>query len=552
MAKRILIVGGVAGGASCAARLRRLDENAEIVLFERGEYISFANCGLPYYIGGVIGKREQLLVQDVKTMTAWFDLEIHTRTEVTALHPAEKMVTVKDLATGESRQERYDALVLSPGASPVVPPLEGLDAAQDRIFTIRNIADVDALKGFMDTNAPKKAVVVGGGFIGLEMAENLRHKGLDVHLVEAADQVMAPLDPEMATLVAAELKKNGVRLTLGTAIKGFADDGRTVLLADGSQIATDLTVLAIGVRPESGLIKDACLATNARGAIVVDDQFRVAGAEGVYAIGDAIETTDRIFGEKVQIPLAGPANRMGRMVADIICGKDKHYKGSLGSSIVRVFKLQAASTGKNEKQLRQMGVDYQSIHLYPANHATYYPGASQMSLKVLYAPADGKLFGAQAVGQDMGIDKTIDVIATAISGGMTVYDLTDVELCYAPPFNTAKSAVNYAGYIAENIASGEPYLDDIAHVEDLVARGATVLDVRGKKEIEKVPLPSSIQIPLPELRGRLAEVPADSPVYVSCMVGLRGHIACRILQQNGIDAINLGGGAKLHAQSKLS
>lgn len=552
MAKRILIVGGVAGGASCAARLRRLDENAEIVLFERGEYISFANCGLPYYIGGVIGKREQLLVQDVKTMTAWFDLEIHTRTEVTALHPAEKMVTVKDLTTGESRQERYDALVLSPGASPVVPPLEGLDAAQDRIFTIRNIADVDALKGFMDTNAPKKAVVVGGGFIGLEMAENLRHKGLDVHLVEAADQVMAPLDPEMATLVAAELKKNGVRLTLGTAIKGFADDGRTVLLADGSQIATDLTVLAIGVRPESGLIKDAGLATNARGAIVVDDQFRVAGAEGVYAIGDAIETTDRIFGEKVQIPLAGPANRMGRMVADIICGKDKHYKGSLGSSIVRVFKLQAASTGKNEKQLRQMGVDYQSIHLYPANHATYYPGASQMSLKVLYAPADGKLFGAQAVGQDMGIDKTIDVIATAISGGMTVYDLTDVELCYAPPFNTAKSAVNYAGYIAENIACGEPYLDDIAHVEDLVARGATVLDVRGKKEIEKVPLPSSIQIPLPELRGRLAEVPADSPVYVSCMVGLRGHIACRILQQNGIDAINLGGGAKLHAQSKLS
>ena len=552
MAKRILIVGGVAGGASCAARLRRLDENAEIVLFERGEYISFANCGLPYYIGGVIGKREQLLVQDVKTMTAWFDLEIHTRTEVTALHPAEKMVTVKDLTTGESRQERYDALVLSPGASPVVPPLEGLDAAQDRIFTIRNIADVDALKGFMDTSAPKKAVVVGGGFIGLEMAENLRHKGLDVHLVEAADQVMAPLDPEMATLVAAELKKNGVRLTLGTAIKGFADDGRTVLLADGSQIATDLTVLAIGVRPESGLIKDAGLATNARGAIVVDDQFRVAGAEGVYAIGDAIETTDRIFGEKTQIPLAGPANRMGRMVADIICGKDKHYKGSLGSSIVRVFKLQAASTGKNEKQLRQMGVDYQSIHLYPANHATYYPGASQMSLKVLFAPADGKLYGAQAVGQDMGIDKTIDVIATAISGGMTVYDLTDVELCYAPPFNTAKSAVNYAGYIAENIASGEPYLDDIAHVEDLLARGATVLDVRGKKEIEKVPMPSSIQIPLPELRGRLAEVPADSPVYVSCMVGLRGHIACRILQQNGIDAINLGGGAKLHAQSKLS
>lgn len=551
MAKRILIVGGVAGGASCAARLRRLDETAEIVLFERGEYISFANCGLPYYIGGVIPKREQLLVQDVKTMNAWFNLEIHTKAEVIAIQPEQKTVTVRYLRTGEERQERYDVLVLSPGASPIVPRLEGLEEARDRIFTIRNIADVDALKGFMDTTAPKTAVVVGGGFIGLEMAENLRHKGLDIHLVEAADQVMTALDPEMATLIAAELKKNGVKLSLGTAIQGFADAGKTVVLADSSRIATDLTVLAIGVRPESGLIKDAGLAVNERGAIVIDDQFRVAGAEDIYAIGDAVETTDRIFGEKTQIPLAGPANRMGRMVADIICGKDKHYKGSLGSSIVRVFKVQAASTGKNEKQLKQMGVDYRSIHLYPANHATYYPGASQISLKVLYAPEDGKLYGAQAVGQE-GCDKTIDVIATAIAGGMSVYDLTDVELCYAPPFNTAKSAVNYAGYIAENLRDGEAYFDDVAHIEGLVASGATVLDVRGKKEIEKVPLPSTLQIPLPELRKRLHEVPADGPVYVSCMVGLRGHIASRILQQNGIDAINVGGGAKLYTQSKLS
>lgn len=551
MAKRILIVGGVAGGASCAARLRRLDEKAEIVLFERGEYISFANCGLPYYIGGVIPKREQLLVQDVKTMNAWFNLEIHTKAEVIAIQPEQKTVTVRYLRTGEERQERYDVLVLSPGASPIVPRLEGLEEARDRIFTIRNIADVDALKGFMDTTAPKTAVVVGGGFIGLEMAENLRHKGLDIHLVEAADQVMTALDPEMATLIAAELKKNGVKLSLGTAIQGFADAGKTVVLADGSRIATDLTVLAIGVRPESGLIKDAGLAVNERGAIVIDDQFRVAGAEDIYAIGDAVETTDRIFGEKTQIPLAGPANRMGRMVADIICGKDKHYKGSLGSSIVRVFKVQAASTGKNEKQLKQMGVDYRSIHLYPANHATYYPGASQISLKVLYAPEDGKLYGAQAVGQE-GCDKTIDVIATAIAGDMSVYDLADVELCYAPPFNTAKSAVNYAGYIAENLRDGEAYFDDVAHIEGLVASGATVLDVRGKKEIEKVPLPSTLQIPLPELRKRLHEVPADGPVYVSCMVGLRGHIASRILQQNGIDAINVGGGAKLYTQSKLS
>ena len=485
-------------------------------------------------------------------MNAWFNLEIHTKAEVIAIQPEQKTVTVRYLRTGEERQERYDVLVLSPGASPIVPRLEGLEEARDRIFTIRNIADVDALKGFMDTTAPKTAVVVGGGFIGLEMAENLRHKGLDVHLVEAADQVMTALDPEMATLIAAELKKNGVKLSLGTAIQGFADAGKTVVLADGSRIATDLTVLAIGVRPESGLIKDAGLTVNERGAIVIDDQFRAAGAEDIYAIGDAVETTDRIFGEKTQIPLAGPANRMGRMVADIICGKDKHYKGSLGSSIVRVFKVQAASTGKNEKQLKQMGVDYRSIHLYPANHATYYPGASQISLKVLYAPEDGKLYGAQAVGQDMGIDKTIDVIATAIAGGMSVYDLTDVELCYAPPFNTAKSAVNYAGYIAENLSDGEAYFDDVAHIEGVVASGATVLDVRGKKEIEKVPLPSTLQIPLPELRKRLHEVPADGPVYVSCMVGLRGHIASRILQQNGIDAINVGGGAKLYTQSKLS
>ena len=551
MAKRILIVGGVAGGASCAARLRRLDETAEIVLFERGEYISFANCGLPYYIGGVIPKREQLLVQDVKTMNAWFNLEIHTKAEVIAIQPEQKTVTARYLRTGEERQERYDVLVLSPGASPIVPRLEGLEAARERLFTIRNIADVDALKGFMDTAAPKTAVVVGGGFIGLEMAENLRHQGLDVHLVEAAEQVMTALDPEMATLIAAELRKNGVTLHLGTAIQGVAEDGRTDMLADGSRIATYMTVLAIGVCPENGLAKEAGLATNARGAIVIDDQFRVSGADDIYAIGDAVETTDRIFGEKVQIPLAGPANRMGRMVADIICGKDKHYKGSLGSSIVRVFKVQAASTGKNEKQLRQMGVDYRSIHLYPANHATYYPGASQISLKVLYAPEDGKLYGAQAVGQE-GCDKTIDVIATAIAGDMSVYDLADVELCYAPPFNTAKSAVNYAGYIAENLRDGEAYFDDVAHIEGLVASGATVLDVRGKKELEKVPLPSTLQIPLPELRKRLHEVPAEGPVYVSCMVGLRGHIASRILQQNGIDAINVGGGAKLYTQSKLS
>ncbi|MDO4281160.1 MAG: FAD-dependent oxidoreductase [Peptococcaceae bacterium] len=552
MSKRILIVGGVAGGASCAARLRRMDEAAEIVLFERGEYISFANCGLPYYIGGVIPKREMLLVQDEKTMHAWFNIDIHTRTEVTAIQPAEKTVSVKDLRTGEVRSERYDALVLSPGAAPIVPQVPGLEEAQGRIFTIRNIADVDALQEFLTATRPSTAVVVGGGFIGLEMTENLRRRGLAVHLVEAAGQVMAPLDPEMATLVHAELRKNGVDLHLGSALAGFENGGKTVVLTDGQKLYADCTIMAIGVRPESGLIKEAGLAVNDRGAIVVDDQFRVKGADGVYAIGDAIEVRDFIFGEKTQIPLAGPANRMGRMVADIICGKDKHYAGTLGSSVVQVFGTQCATTGKNEKQLRQMGVDYQSIHLYPANHATYYPGASQMSLKVLYAPADGKLYGAQAVGKDMGIDKTIDVIATAIKAGMSVFDLADVELCYAPPFGTAKAPVNFAGYIAENIASGEGYFDDTPHLDALIAQGATVLDVRGKKELERVPMPSTLHIPLPELRSRLAEVPADQPVYVSCMIGVRGHIACRILQGHGIDAINVAGGAKLYTQSHLS
>lgn len=550
MGKRILIVGGVAGGASCAARLRRMDEEAEIVLFERGEYISFANCGLPYYIGGVIAKREALLVQDTKTMNAWFNIDVFTKTEITAIQPEAKTVTALDLTTGESRTEAYDALVLSPGAAPILPAVPGVDEANERLFTIRNIHDVDKLKSFMDATRPERAVIIGGGYIGLEMAENLVQKGLEVSIVQRRNQVLPPLDVEMAALVHAELRKKGVQLYLEKALAGFEEGGRVVRLADGSALEADLVILAAGVRPEGHLVSDCGLAVNERGAIIVDDQFHVAGVPDVYAIGDAVQVKDFVTGENVLIPLAGPANRMGRMCADIICGKNKHYKGTLGSSVVRVFDVVAATTGKNEKQLVLGQIPYQSIHLYPANHATYYPGASQMCLKVLYAPEDGRLLGAQCVGKS-GMDKTINVIATAMTGGMSVYDLADLELCYAPPFGTAKSPVNFAGYIAENILNGEPYFDDVAHIESLLNEGAFVLDVRGKKETEKVVMPSSMNIPLPQLRARIGEIPQGQTIYVSCMVGLRGHIACRILQANGFDVVNVGGGAKLYTQAKM-
>ena len=550
MAKRILIVGGVAGGASCAARLRRLDEDAEIVLFERGEYISFANCGLPYYVGGVIPKREALLVQDPKTMKAWFNIDIYVQTEVTAIQPEQKTVTVLNRATGEVRSERYDVLVLSPGAEPVVPEVPGVDEACERLFTIRNVHDVDRLKTYMDNENPKRAVVIGGGYIGLEMAENLVQKGLNVSIVQRRNQVLAPLDVEMAALVHAELRKKGVHLYLEQPLAGFEDAGRVVRLSTGTTLEADLVVLAVGVRPESKLISDIGLATNKRGAIITDDQFHVAGAPDVYAIGDAVEVKNFVTGENVMIPLAGPANRMGRMCADIICGQDKHYKGTLGSSVVRVFDVSCANTGKNERQLKASGIPYQSIHLYPANHATYYPGASQLCLKVIYAPEDGRLLGAQCVGK-AGVDKVIDVVATAIYAKMSVYDLQDLELCYAPPFGTAKSPLNFAGYIAENILRGEKYLDDAASIDTLLEQGAFVLDVRGKKETEKVPMPASLNISLPTLRANMDKLPKDEVIYVTCMVGIRGHIASRMLQANGCDVVTVGGGAKLYNQHKL-
>ena len=548
MAKRVLIVGGVAGGASCAARLRRLDENVEIVMFERGEHISFANCGLPYYIGGEIKKREALLVQSVETMKAWFNIDVYVQTEVTAIHPEKKFVTVTDFTTGESREEHYDALVLSPGAAPYVPDLDGLEAARDRIFTIRNVADVDALKGFIDTQKQKTAVIAGGGYVGLEMAENLVKQGLKVHLVQRPNQVMKSLDPEMASLISDELRANGVELYLSNALAGFENDGKTVRLKDGTVIDTDFTVLAIGVRADSKLAKDAGFETTDRGAIVIDDQFRIPGVSDVYAIGDAVQVKDFVFGFDTYVPLAGPANRMGRMVADIICGAAKHYKGTLSSSVARVFNLHCAATGKTCRELKERGIDFKTIHLYPANHAMYYPGGSQISFKVIYSPEDGRLYGAQAVGKDMGVDKTIDVVATAIAGHMTVYDLQDLELCYAPPFGTAKAPVNFAGYIAENIASGEGYLDDMAELDRLLEAGAVMLDVRTKKETERVPMPATLHIPLHELRDRIGELPTDQPIIVTCMVGLRGHIACRMLQAHGINAVNVGGGAKHYHQ----
>lgn len=549
MAKRVLIVGGVAGGASCAARLRRLDEKVEIVMFERGAHISFANCGLPYYVGGEIKKRDALLVQSVEKMKSWFNIDTYVQTEVVGIDAAKKIVTVTDFTTGESRNEPYDVLVLSPGAAPYVPALEGLEAAKDRLFTVRNVNDVDHLKGFIDAKKPQTAVIAGGGYIGLEMAENLVRLGIKVHLVQRPNQLMKSLDIEMTAPLVDELRAHGVEIHLSNALDGFENDGRTVHLKDGTVIDADFTILAIGVRPDSKLAKDAGFATTDRGAIIVDDQFRVAGADDVYAIGDAIQVKDYIFGKDTYVPLAGPANRMGRMVADIICGQDKHYKGTLSSSVCRVFDTTCAATGKNVRQLNEMGIgDYQCIHLYPANHATYYPGASQMCLKVIYAKADGKLYGAQAVGRGAGIEKTIDVIATAIRGNLSVYDLQDLELCYAPPFGTAKAPVNFAGYIAENIANGENYLTNMDALDALVADGAVLLDVRTDREIQKVPMPATHHIPINVLRDRIDELPKDQPIYITCMIGLRGHIACRMLQAHGYTAINVAGGAKLYHQ----
>lgn len=544
MTKKIIIVGGVAGGATAAARLRRISEDVEIVLVERGEHISFANCGLPYYIGETIKDRSKLLVQTVKGMSERFKLDVRNLSEVMSINPEKKSVMIKNLQSGEVYEEAYDKLLLSPGARPIVPPIPGLNE-NTTLFTLRNIPDTDKIKNHVDNNHSKRAVVIGGGFIGIEMAENLVDRGIEVTLIEMANQIMAPIDFEMASILHAHLKEKGVQLILENGVQSFAEHGKKVFLSDGTEIQTDMTILSIGVRPENELAKTAGLELGERGGIVVND-FLQTSNEDIYAVGDAVEVIDYISGTKAMIPLAGPANRQGRIAANNMMGKKEKYQGTLGTSIAKVFDLTVAATGANEKTLKRLGVNYEVVHIHPSSHAGYYPGASPIALKVIFDKETGKIFGAQAVGAD-GVDKRIDVIATAIKGGLTVEDLTNLELSYAPPFSSAKDPVNMAGYVATNIMEGELEHIQWHEVDKIVSEGGLLIDVREPMEREFGFIEGSINIPLNDLRTKLDEIPKDKTVYVSCQVGLRGYLASRILKNNGYQVKNVDGGWKTYS-----
>ncbi|MFD0619484.1 CoA-disulfide reductase [Paenibacillus sp. GCM10027629] len=545
MGKKIVIVGGVAGGASAAARLRRLSEQDEIVMFERGEHISFANCGLPYYIGDVIKDRKKLLVQTVEGMSGKFNLDVRNYSEVTVIHRDRKVVEVRHVVTGETYEEAYDLLILSPGAKPIRPQIPGIEEAEVSLFTLRNIPDTDRIKSYVDQAQPKHAVVIGGGFIGVEMAENLRERGLEVALVEMQNQVMAPLDVEMAAIVQQHMTSKGIELILEDGVAAFEAHGKMIQLTSGRRINTDMIILAIGVQPENQLAKDAGLDLGVRGAIQVNTSMQTSDPT-IYAIGDAVEVNDYIHGFKTMVPLAWGANRQGRLVADHINGKNVAYAGALGTAIVKVFDLTAAVTGSNEKTLSKLGIDYEVIHVHPSSHAGYYPGASPISLKLVFNKETGQIYGAQAVGAD-GVDKRIDVIATAIKGGLTVLDLPDLELSYAPPFSSAKDPVNMAGYVASNIVDGLVETVQWHEIDEIIAQGGLVIDVREPIEREAGFISGSINIPLGELRNRMQDIPADQTVYVSCQVGLRGYLAARILSEHGRQVKNVDGGYKTYS-----
>ncbi|TCI67904.1 CoA-disulfide reductase [Exiguobacterium sp. SH0S7] len=545
MSKKIVIVGGVAGGASAAARLRRLNEENQIVMFDRGEYISFANCGLPYYIGDVIQDRQKLLVQTVEGMHQRFQLDIRNLTEVTKINRAEKTVTVKHVQTGETYDESYDVLVLSPGAKPIRPNIPGIEEAED-IFTLRNIPDTDKIRSYVDDKAPKHATVIGGGFIGIEMAENLRERGVDVTLVEMADQVMTPLDREMVAPIHEHMRLHGVDLQLSDGVSSFSEQGKKIHLTSGRVIETDMVVMSIGVIPESTIAREAGLETGTRGAIRVNEKM-LTSDPNIYAIGDAVEVLDYIFKEPTVVPLAWPANRQGRLVADIINGRDVKYNGTMGTGIAKVFDMTVASTGWNEKRLKAAGKEFEAVHVHPGSHAGYYPGSTPVSLKLLFHPTTGEIYGAQGVGMN-GVDKRIDVIATAIKGGLTVLDLPDLELSYAPPFSSAKDPVNMIGYVASNVILGDNEVVHWDEIDALVENGATLLDVRDESEHELGKIPGSINIPLNSLRDNLDSYSKDETIYVTCQVGLRGYLASRILRQNGFKVKNLSGGYKTWSQ----
>ncbi|WP_195600863.1 FAD-dependent oxidoreductase [Parabacteroides merdae] len=538
-----LIIGGVAGGATVAARLRRMDEKANIILFERGKYVSYANCGLPYYIGDTINNREKLFVQTAKGFTDRFRIDIRTEQEVTAIRPDKKEVEIKNLSTGETYTETYDKLVLSPGAEPLRPGIEGIGSK--KIFTLRNVPDTDTIKNYVNTENPKRAIVVGGGFIGLEMAENLHDLGIQVDVVEMANQVMAPLDFSMAAIVHRQLTDKGVGLHLEDGVSRFEekDGGVTVHLRSGKQIATDMVLLSIGVRLETKLAKDAGLAIGERGGIAVNDYMQTSDAD-IYALGDAVEVRHLVTGQPALIPLAGPANKQGRIVADnIVFGNKKKYPGSIGTSIAKVFDLTVAAAGANAKLLQRNNIPYISSYTHGASHAGYYPGAVPLSIKILFAPENGKLLGAQIVGFN-GVDKRIEMLAQVIQRGGTVHDLAELEHAYAPPYSSAKDPVNMAGFVAENILNKKSRIILWRELAELPADTIRI-DVRTHDEYKLGTIPGFINIPVDELREHLDELPKEKPIVVTCAVGLRGYLAYRILVQNGFKHVrNLSGGYK--------
>lgn len=544
MPDKILIIGGVAGGASTAARLRRMDEKSEIIMFEKGEYISFANCGLPYYIGGTIEEREALLLQTPEDFNARFNIEVRVKNEVTKIYKKDKEIEVENLETGEIYRESYDILVLSPGSTPLRPPIPGIDSPN--IFTLWNIPDTDKIKEYVDKKKPKRAAVIGGGFIGIEMAENLHDRNIDVSIVEMAEQVMTPIDYEMAQIVHQHLKSKDINLHLKDGVKSFAykDGLTTVTLQSGAQVKADIVLLSIGVRPQSQLAKDAGLTLNERGGIVVDRTMKTSD-KFIYALGDAVEVEDFINKSQTMIPLAGPANKQGRIVANNIVGRDEKYKGTQGTSIAKVFDLTVASTGNNEKVLKRMGKrreeDYKIALIHAKSNAGYYPGAIPMSIKLIF-DLKGKILGAQIVGYN-GVDKRIDVIATSIRFGGSIYDLKELELAYAPPYSSAKDPVNMAGFTAENILKGDVGVINSDELEDLNRNNTIILDVREPIERELGYIKESILIPVDELRNRLDELDKEKLIILYCAIGIRGYIAARILMQQGFKNVkNLNGG----------
>lgn len=542
---KVVIVGGVAGGATAAARIRRLDESAQIVVFERSAYVSYANCGLPYYIGGVITDPEELTLQTPESFFERFRIEIHVRHEVTDIHPERKTVSVRNLVTGDVFEEEYDKLLLSPGARPVPPSLPGADL--ERLFTLRTVEDTLRIRRFIEENKPSSAVLAGGGFIGLELAENLRELGLDVTIIQRPRQLMNPFDPDMAAFLHAKIEKKEIHLLLGHSVEGFQEKDGCIetLLADAPSVSSDMVIFAVGVAPDTSLAQKAGLQLGLKGSILVNDKMETSVPD-IYAVGDAVQIRHLVTGEDALISLAGPANKQGRIAADNICGGSSRFKGSLGSSVIKVFDMTAAVTGINEKTARKLGLDFDKVYLSPANHAGYYPGGRLMTMKVLFEKKSLRLLGAQIIGYE-GVDKRIDVLATAIQAGLDASRLTELDLAYAPPYSSAKDPVNMAGFLIENVSKGllKQYFWD--EIDALPRDGSvTLLDTRTAEEYNHGHVDGFRNIPLDELREHLADLPAPKPVYVICQSGLRSYLACRILTQNGFDCYNFSGGYRLY------